>query len=44
MRWQRNWPIPTTPWQPDLFGPKWIIGFNITPVVSNIFERWIKGM
>ncbi len=30
--------------QPDPFGPEWMIGFNITPVVPNIFERWIKGM
>jgi len=30
--------------QPDLFGPEWMIGFNITPVVPNIFDRWIKGM
>jgi len=30
--------------QPDLFGPEWMIGFEITPVVPNIFERWIKGV
>ena len=30
--------------QPDLFGPKWMVGFEITPVVPNIFERWIKGV
>jgi hypothetical protein len=30
--------------QPDLFGPEWMIGFSITPVVPNIFDRWIKGM
>ena len=29
--------------QPDLFGPEWMIGFNITPVVPNILDRWIKG-
>ncbi len=29
--------------QPDLFGPEWMIGFNITPVVHNIIEKWIKG-
>ena len=30
--------------QPDLFGPKWMIGFNITPVVPNFIDRWIKGI
>jgi hypothetical protein len=30
--------------QPDLFGPKWMIGFNITPVVPNVIEKWIKGL
>ena len=29
--------------QPDLFGPQWLTGFNVTPVVPNIFERWIRG-
>jgi len=29
--------------QPDVFGPKWMIGFNITPVVINVIEKWIKG-
>ena len=29
--------------QPDEFGPKWMFGFNITPVVNNFVERWIKG-
>lgn len=29
--------------QPDAFGPKWMIGFNITPVVPNIIDRWIRG-
>jgi len=29
--------------QPDAFGPRWMIGFNITPVVSNFIESWIKG-
>lgn len=26
--------------QPDNFGPKLMIGFNITPVVENIFAEW----
>ena len=29
--------------QPDLFGPQWLTGFNVTPVVPNIFECWIRG-
>lgn len=29
--------------QPDAFGPQWMIGFNITPVVPNIIEKWIRG-
>lgn len=29
--------------QPDQFGPEWMLGFNITPVVPNIIEKWIKG-
>ena len=30
--------------QPDPFGPEWMIGLNITPVVPNIFDKWIKGL
>ena len=30
--------------QPDAFGPEWMIGFNITPVVPNVIETWIKGL
>jgi hypothetical protein len=29
--------------QPDAFGPEWMIGVNITPVVPNFIERWIRG-
>jgi len=29
--------------QPDLFGPEWMISFNITPVVKNVVESWIRG-
>jgi hypothetical protein len=25
--------------QPDAFGPEWMVSFNITPVVENIFEK-----
>ena len=28
--------------QPDPFGPEWMTAFNIGPVVTNIFDRWIK--
>jgi len=28
--------------QPDAFGPEWMIGLNITPVVPNFIERWIR--
>lgn len=27
--------------QPDNFGPKLMIGFNVTPVVKNIFAEWL---
>jgi len=30
--------------QPDAFGPEWMVSFNITPVVPNFIENWIKGM
>ncbi len=30
--------------QPDAFGPEWMVSFNITPVVPNVIEGWIKGM
>ena len=29
--------------QPDAFGPEWMIGLNITPVVPNVIEGWIRG-
>ena len=29
--------------QPDLFGPEWMIGLNITPVVPNFLNAWIRG-
>jgi len=28
---------------PDAYGPEWMVGFNITPVVSNFVEKWIRG-
>jgi len=28
----------------DEFSPRWMIGINITPVVPNVIERWIKGL
>jgi len=30
--------------QPDAFGPEWMVGLNVTPVVPNIFDKWIKGL
>lgn len=29
--------------QPDAFGPEWMIGINITPVVPNFINNWIRG-
>ncbi len=26
----------------DSFGPEWFIGFNVAPVVENVFARWFK--
>lgn len=28
--------------QPDAFGPRWMIGFNITPVVPNFLDAWFR--
>ncbi len=29
--------------QRDAFGPEWMIGLNITPVVPNFIEKWVRG-
>ncbi len=29
--------------RPDAFGPRWMVGLNITPVVPNFVEAWFKG-
>ena len=29
--------------QPDAFGPDWMVGINITPVVPNFINNWIRG-
>jgi hypothetical protein len=29
--------------KPDAFGPEWMIGFNVTPVVKNVFNSWVHG-
>jgi len=29
--------------QPDAFGPEWMVGFNITPIVPNFIANWIRG-
>lgn len=28
--------------QPDAFGPEWMLGVNISPVVENVFARWFN--
>lgn len=30
--------------QADAFGPEWMIGINLTPVVPNFVESWIRGL
>ena len=25
----------------DAFGAKWMVGFNVTPVVKNVFNDWV---
>jgi hypothetical protein len=30
--------------QPDAFGPEAMIAVNITPVVPNIINNWIRGL
>ena len=29
--------------QPDAFGQEWMVGLNITPVVPNFINNWIRG-
>jgi len=29
--------------QSDAFGPEWMIGINVTPVVKNFLDAWVKG-
>jgi hypothetical protein len=29
---------------PDAFAPQWLIGLNITPVVPNFINNWIRGI
>lgn len=29
--------------QPDAFGPDWMISLNVTPVVNNFINQWIRG-
>lgn len=28
---------------PDAFGQEWMIGINVTPVVSNFINNWVRG-
>lgn len=30
--------------QPDTFGPEWMLGFNVTPIVPNYIEQLIRGI
>jgi len=30
--------------QPDAFGPDWMVGINITPVVPNFINSWVRGL
>lgn len=30
--------------RPDAFGPEWMLGFNVTPIVPNVISSWIRGM
>lgn len=29
--------------RPDAFGPEWMFGLSLTPVVPNVIEKWIRG-
>jgi len=29
--------------KPRAFGPEWMVGINITPIVPNFIDRWIRG-
>jgi len=29
--------------QYEAFGPRWMVGLNITPVVDNVINDWIRG-
>lgn len=30
--------------RPDAFAPKWLVSFNVSPIVANVIERLIKGV
>ncbi|NTW87822.1 MAG: hypothetical protein HGB26_01575 [Desulfobulbaceae bacterium] len=30
--------------QPDAFGPEWMISFNISPVITNFLDQWVKQL
>jgi hypothetical protein len=40
--WRLGLEINDYPDQPDAFGPEWMIGFDITPVVQNKIAQWLK--
>ena len=29
--------------RPDAIAPEWMVGFNVAPVVENVFAKWFKG-
>lgn len=41
--WKFGIEINYYPEQPDAFGPEWMVGFEITPVVANKVVEWFKG-
>ena len=28
--------------RPDAIAPEWMVGFNVTPVVENVFAKWFE--
>lgn len=42
MPWKFQFEVNHYVQRPDAFGPKWMIGFNITPVVKNVVAEWFK--
>ena len=36
------YPVSSVNTVPDAFGPDWMIGFNVTPVVKNRIAGWVQ--